>query len=334
VLECPICRQPYDGRIQICVPPHHETFDTVACAQRAAEAWGWDKAAPVPVIEAVDRRSQTRVAPVTPRRQIAALAGFVVAPGRGALATGACLLAAGTAASIYLLVRTPGEAAGVSVVAAGVPDSRQTIRRPRAATPPPAVAPARPVTKAVYPRRPIKAGVTYEADSFPLSIRITPPDGTWAGAQWQTSTHGRPAFGWVSVGRLPVRRPRGLIVIETAFGRTPSAPAVLARLRSEGGGVTYGRTTRVSFAGFSGWQIDGRVVGRFGHAFVPFSPKSAGASPDSYALEKGERFRIIVVEVRGKSIVLFLESSELSAEQFRAFLTAADRVLRSLEFPG
>ena len=99
--------------------------------------------------------------------------------------------------------------------------------------------------------------------------------------------------------------------------------------------MTYGRTTRATVAGFPGWQVDGNVFGRFGHVFVPFSHKTAGASPpDSYKLDKGERFRIIVLDVRGKSVVLFLESLKLPADQFPAFLTAANQILESLEFPG
>jgi hypothetical protein len=346
MLECPICRRSYDDRIQIFVPPHHQTFDTVACAQRAAEAWGWDKSAPVPVIEAVDARSETHADSASPRRALAVLGALVLAPGqRAALATGVCLLAAGTAASIYLLARTPSETAPASGVAADVAHTHRTTGRPPAATRPSVVVPAqtrpatkaipRPAPKAIHPQRPIRAGVSYQASSFPLALRITPPDGAWVGAQWKTSSHGQPAFGWAAVGRLPVDNPRGLIAMETAFGPTPSVAAVLARLRSAGRGATYGRTTRVTLAGFPGWQIDGNVFGRFGHVFVPFSPKTAGASPpDSYKLDKGETFRIIVLDVRGKRVVLFLESFNLSAEQFQAFLTAANQILESLEFPG
>jgi hypothetical protein len=342
VLECPVCRRPYDGRIQIFVPPHQETFDSVACARRAAETWGWVTAAPVPVIEAVVARAQTPVASTTRRRGIAALAALVLGPGHRALATGICLLAAGTAASIYLLVGTQSETAHVSAVAAGVPQSIARSRPPirssatvPARTRPVTKAAPRPEKRAIHPQRPIMAGVTYEASSFPLAFRITPPDDTWAGAQWQTRSHGRPAFGWVSVGRLHAGNPRGLIAIEAAFGRTPSVPAVLARLRSAGAGVTYGKTTHATIAGYPGWQIEGKVFGSFGHVFVPFSPRTAGVSPpDSYKLDRGERFRIIVLDVRGESVVLFLTSFGLPAKEFPALLIAADQILGSLEFPG
>jgi hypothetical protein len=328
MLECPICRRSLDGRVQVFVPPHHEPFDTVACAERAAQVWAWDKDAQVPVVEAVDARADTHVASAAPRPGSAALAALVLTPRQqAALVTGICLLAAGTAASIYLWPRPRGETVHSSAVAAGVQHAPRTISRPPAAT--------RPTTKATPRERPIKAGVSYQANSFPLPLRITPPDGTWAGAQWKTSSHGRPAFGWAAVGRLPVDNPRGLIAIETAFGPTPSVAAILARLRSAGGGVTLGRATSTTVAGFPGLQIDGNVFGRFGHVFVPFSRKTGGASPpDAYRLDRGEKFRIIVLDVRSTRVVLFLESFKLPAQQFPAFLTAANQILGSLEFPG
>jgi hypothetical protein len=182
---------------------------------------------------------------------------------------------------------------------------------------------------------PIKAGVSYQASSFPLALRVTPPDGTWASAQWKTSSHGQPAFGWVAFGHPPLDYPLGSIEIETAFGPTPSVAAALARLRSAGGGATFEKTTRVRIAGYPGWQIDGNVFGRFGHVFVPFTPRTGGASPpDHYQMLKGETFRVIVLDVRGKRVVVFLESFKLTPEQFAAFLPEANQILKSLKFPG
>lgn len=182
---------------------------------------------------------------------------------------------------------------------------------------------------------PIKAGITYQASSFPIELRVTPPDSTWAGAQWKTTSHGQPVFGWVAVGHPPLDQPRGLIEMETAFGPTPSVATILGRLRSAGGGATFGKTTRVTVAGLPGWQIDGNVYGKFGHVFVPFTAKTGGASPpDHYDMLKGEAFRIIVLDVRGKRVVLFLESFKLSPEEFTAFLPEASKLLNSLKFSG
>jgi hypothetical protein len=136
VPECPICRQSYDGRFQVFVPPHDDAFDTVACARRAAEVRGWDTGAPVPIIlptiDSVHSRSEATTS-VARRRRVAALAGFDLASGQAALATGVGLLAAGTAASIYLWAR-PGVTAPSSPIAAGAPTTGQTIG-PRPAAP-------------------------------------------------------------------------------------------------------------------------------------------------------------------------------------------------------
>jgi hypothetical protein len=181
----------------------------------------------------------------------------------------------------------------------------------------------------------LKAAATYQASAFPIALRLTPRDGSWAGAQWKTTARGKPAFGWAAVGQGPLEKPRGLIEIETAFGPTPSVAVILARLRSAGGGATFGKTRRVTLAGFPGWQIDGTVFGRFGHVFVPFSPRTGGASPpDHYRLDQGEVFRVIVLDVRGKRVVLSFENFALPAEQFPTFLSSASRLLKTLEFPA
>jgi hypothetical protein len=186
---------------------------------------------------------------------------------------------------------------------------------------------------------PLRAHVSYGASSFPIPLRITAPDASWSGSQWKTTTRGRPAFGWIAVGHLPAGPPSsapplGAIEIATAFGPTPSVAAILARIRSEGGGANFGPTTRVTLAGFPAWQIDGNVYGRFGHTFVPFSPRTGGASPaDAFRLDPGEAFRIVVLDVRGRRIVVAASSVALPAERFATFLPAADRILATLRFP-
>jgi hypothetical protein len=125
-------------------------------------------------------------------------------------------------------------------------------------------------------------------------------------------------------------------LMESAFEPTPSVATILARLRSAGREAIYGKARRVSLAGFPGWAIDGSVVGRFGHVFVPFSPRNEGAMPpDAHVLAAGESFRVIVLDVRGTRVVLFLESVRLRPKDFQAFLSTAEQVLaESIEFPG
>ena len=48
----------------------------------------------------------------------------------------------------------------------------------------------------------------------------------------------------------------------------------------------------------------------------------------------GDVFRVIVLDVRGKTVVVFVENAALPEERFPAFLEQATRLLESLRFPG
>jgi hypothetical protein len=218
MLECPICRQSYEGRFQVFVPPHHESFDTVACARRAAEAWGWDKAPPIPVIlptiEALRERSeQPQVASRGRRRGVAALAGLEFASGQAALATGVGLLAAGAAASIYLGFR-PGESAPPLPVAAGAPNTPQTVGPPPAAIPPAAT--GSPKARPLSPR------------VRPLSPRARPPARAPSPSKFVAFVdNGRSAD--VTSGQTA----------ETVVAESPSAPAAIPPAESAGGATNH-----------------------------------------------------------------------------------------------
>src|ERR1043166_1683629 len=115
-----------------------------------------------------------------------------------------------------------------------------------------------------YPSR-LSAGVPYEAKSqFPIALRLTPPDGSWSGAQWKTArlTGGRggaPYYGWAAIQQgSPKLPPQGIVVIMTAYAATPSVAATVAGLRTRGHGATYQPTSSVKVGGFSGIQFDGQ----------------------------------------------------------------------------
>ena len=190
---------------------------------------------------------------------------------------------------------------------------------------------------------PLKAHTTYKGSLFPIALRITPPSAGWAGAQWKSGTDyfrggGPPNIGWVHFGHGTCV-PQGLISIMTAYSHTPSINATVNVLRTRGHGATYEPATPIKLAGFSGIQFDGTIVGaknvdHIGHLFVPFSPKSSAAKyyPDEYGVY-GDAFRVITLDVRGKTVIIYIETSGLAADQFPAFLTQADGVLKSLQFP-
>jgi hypothetical protein len=193
---------------------------------------------------------------------------------------------------------------------------------------------------------PLRTGVTHRASQFPLPIRIAPPVAGWSGAQWRSGSDyfrggAPPNFGWVHLGRGSTNAPpQGLVTIMTAYARTPSVAATVNVLRTRGRGASYDATSPAEFAGFAGVQFDGRIVGpknrdHIGHFFIPFSPRSHAAKyyPDEYPVY-GDVFRVIVLDVRGKTVVVFVENAALPEERFPAFLEQATRLLESLRFPG
>jgi hypothetical protein len=195
----------------------------------------------------------------------------------------------------------------------------------------------------------LRAGVTYRASQFPLNLRLAPPNRGWAGAQWKSGDTyfrggGPPHYGWVHIGHQGPNigdPPFGLITIMTAYGRTPSVAATVNVLRTRGHGATYEATTPVKLAGFSGIQFDGQAVGATQpscacrHFFVPFSSRShaAGYFPDEYPVY-GNAFRVLALNVRGKTVVVFIENVALPVDEFPAFLDQANRLLQSLRFPS
>ena len=193
---------------------------------------------------------------------------------------------------------------------------------------------------------PLRAGATYQASLFPIPVRVTAVGTGWRGVQWKSGSHyfqggGPPNFGWVHIGRGPTAAaPDGLITIMTAYGKTPSVATVVNVLRTRGRGATYDATAPVTLAGFPGIQFDGRVTGaknvdHIGHYFIPFSPPSHSAKyyPDEYPVY-GDVFRVLVVDVRGKTVVVYIENVALPQERFPAFLSKSQQILGSLRFPA
>jgi hypothetical protein len=193
----------------------------------------------------------------------------------------------------------------------------------------------------------LKAGTTYGASQFPIALRVTPPDGTWWSAQWKSGSNyftggGPPNFGWVHLAKTSGAKtpPSGMISIMAAYAHTSSVTATVNVLRSRGHGAAYDPTAPTKLAGYSGVQFDGRITGghnfdHIGHFFIPFSPASHAAKyyPDEYGVY-GDVFRVIVVNVRGHTVVVYIENARLPADQFSAFLDDAAKILATLRFPA
>ena len=192
----------------------------------------------------------------------------------------------------------------------------------------------------------LQAATTYGASHFPIQLRVTPPDGTWWSAQWKSGSlyfagGAPPNFGWVHLAKTtsPTTPPSGMVTIMAAYARTPSVAATAHVLRTRGHGATYEETMPAKLAGYKGVQFDGQITGaknvdHIGHVFIPFSPRSHSAKyyPDEYGVY-GDVFRVIVLDVRGHTVVVYIENARLPADQFPAFLDDAARILASLRFP-
>ena len=117
--------------------------------------------------------------------------------------------------------------------------------------------------------------------------------------------------------------------------RVDESAGRLTALRTRGHGATYEATSAIKIAGFSGSQFDGQVVGKL-HTFFPFTPQTRNAAyhPDSQTFNQGDSFRIIALNVRGKTVVVEINRAALPADQFPAFLDRTQQVLNALRFPG
>ena len=205
---------------------------------------------------------------------------------------------------------------------------------------------------------PLRAGVAYQGSDFPIPLRVTPPDASWGGAQWKAnqfnpgeiarkhltcSTNPKvcapPYYGWVTLaqGFSNINAPpRSLIIVMSSFSRTPSVSTTVVNLQ-RGRNVAYQPVSRVRIGGFAGVEFDGQTGGAH-HAFIPFTPPSGkalgdGAGDAIWMDGPGHPLRFVVLDVRGKTVVVMISSLVLNADQFGAVLPKAEAILKTLRFP-
>jgi hypothetical protein len=206
--------------------------------------------------------------------------------------------------------------------------------------------------------KPLQHGVSYQASAFPLTLRLRPPAGDWEGVQFESGRFRFVQLHHLRTGNVPLHGV-GYITIEAAAGSTPSAAATIRRLHATPHiDASSIRATRV--ARFAGQTFDATIVGTDrapvcrtvrcarGVSFAPFTPNQhcgfcnhtmKGETQDVKFGGTGQSFRIIVISVRGKTVVIYLESIFAAqpkfppAKIFPTFLPFAERMLSTLEFP-
>jgi hypothetical protein len=157
-------------------------------------------------------------------------------------------------------------------------------------------------------------------------------------------------------GKVPLHGV-GYITLESAQTHTPPVAATIARLHATPHlSVSAIKTVRV--AGIAAEMFDATVVGTDGPqtgngvSLVPFTTNrhcgfcnDAAKHPSKETQDvkyagKGQLFRIIVLDARGKTVVIYLESSYADqprfppAKTFPTFLPYAQKMLASLHFSG
>ena len=196
-------------------------------------------------------------------------------------------------------------------------------------------------TESVYwlDGRDLRGGTTYQATSFPLKITFRATDALWNGVQARSGrfrfiqlTH---KYAFNAQGKVAVWG-HGLMTLEAGVGKTGSVRATVSRLHSTAR-IEAGPLTGVRIGGFRGMSFDAEVVGtEAGEEGIPFIPFTRDARPggDHKFVRKGERLRIIVIGVRGKTVVVYLESVDERPERsFPVFTRIANRLLSTMTFP-
>jgi hypothetical protein len=206
----------------------------------------------------------------------------------------------------------------------------------------------------------VQRGVTYQANEFPIAFRLRPPDDHWGGVQYKSGTFRFVQVNHFRTGSSPLHGV-GYITIEAGVGSTPSAATTLRNLRAIPH-IDEGQTKSIRVAGFAGEEFDASIVGTDrppickttircakGVSLAPFTTNRHcgfcthtmhGQTQDVKFAGTGQRFRDIVIAVRGKAVVIYLESNfaaqpKLPPEKiFPTFLPYAQRMLANLAFPG
>ena len=201
----------------------------------------------------------------------------------------------------------------------------------------------------------LKSDTVYRASLFPLAINLRPTDKLWEGDQYLRASglhEGTPRkgakFAFVDLLHKYAKNAqgkvsnwgRGVITFEAGFAPTGSVQTTMNRLRARLGDfqtVTAVKPSRV--AGYSGLTYDARLKGGSSyHRFVPFSSSDGSqATTDSIKVEanagKGQAIRIIVLNVRGRTVAIYLRSETAPTDKFPVFLGFANRLLSRMIFP-
>jgi hypothetical protein len=201
----------------------------------------------------------------------------------------------------------------------------------------------------------LQQGVTYTAARFPVVLRLRPPDSHWGGRQYVSGRFAFVQLGHSRTGSVP-RHGVGDITIEAGSGSTPTVAATAARLHATPK-MKVGPLVPTHVAGFAGEMFDATILdfdpgtydpaAQRGISLVPYTTNHhcgyctdtmRGETQDAKFAAKDQLFRIIVIGVKGKTVVIYVESTYhdqpkfLPAQTFPTFVPYAQKMLAALSF--
>ena len=208
----------------------------------------------------------------------------------------------------------------------------------------------------------LQAGSAYTASRFAVAVTLRAPDTLWGGDQQESGNYRFVQLGHLHRAGTPPLTGVGYSTLESATVATPSAAKTLANLRATPH-MSIGPTKAITIAGLRGKMFDATVTGSDLSGTCPGGracPKVVSFAPfrtnhhcgycgdtkflpretlDVKAALEGQLFRVIVVSVHRKVVVIYIESIYADQKQFPpsrlfpTFLPAAQKMLAAISFP-
>jgi hypothetical protein len=207
----------------------------------------------------------------------------------------------------------------------------------------------------------LQRGTSYSASAFAVRVRIRPPASLWGGVQYESRS-----YRFIQLNHLPVPGAAplagtGYITLESAKAPTPSVAKTLANLRATPH-VSFGPTRPTHVGGLRASMFDATITGSDLHGTCPgghVCPRVVSFAPfltnhhcgfcgdakfdprealDVKAAREGQLFRILVVDVRGKTVVIYVESNYPDQKKFPparifpTFLPLAQKMLAAVSW--
>ena len=208
----------------------------------------------------------------------------------------------------------------------------------------------------------LRPGSTYTASKFGVAVTFRAPDALWGGVQYESGSYRFVQLAHLHRAGTPPLTGVGYITLESATAATPSAAKTLVNLRATPH-MSIGPTKAVTVAGLHGEMFDATITGSDLSGTCPGGgacPKVISLAPfrinhhcgfcgdakfdpretfDVKAAREGQLFRLIVLTVHHKVVVIYIESIYPDQKKFPptklfpTFLPAAQKMLAATSFP-